>query len=96
MDLETIIEDEFFEYNLESDLTPEEVYGIEFDERYIFDHGFSELEDAVEKIQESGIGPDIIKPEITELTPDIGIVRIEPPNHPKILRHLDPKLRNSP
>ena len=91
MGLETIIEDEFLEYNLESELTPEEIYGIEFDERYLFDHGLFELVDAIEKIRESWIEPDIIKPEITEIDNKFEIIRPIPTEDPYILRYLKPK-----
>ena len=90
-DLETMIEDEFLDDNFEHEPMPHDIYGIEFDERYLLDHGLFEVDDAIEKIQESAVEPDIIKPEITELTPDIEIIRVLPTNHPKILRYLNPK-----
>ena len=90
-DLETMIEDEFLDDNFEHEPMPRDIYGIEFDERYLLDHGLFEVDDAIEKIQESAVEPDIIKPEITELTPDIEIIRVLPTNHPKILRYLNPK-----
>jgi translation initiation factor 2 gamma subunit (eIF-2gamma) len=91
MGLETIIEDEFLEYNLESKLTPEEIYDIEFDDRYLFNYGLFELEDAIEKIQESAVEPDIIKPVITEIDNKIEIVRQIPTEYPYILRYLNPE-----
>jgi hypothetical protein len=90
-DLETMIEDELLDYNNEHEPMPHDIYGIEFDERYLLDHGLFELEDAIEKIQDSAVESDIIKPEITELTPDLEIIRIVPTNHLKILRYFNPK-----
>ena len=85
--LETIIEDEFWDENFESGLKPHDNYGIELIDRYLDDPRRLELDKSVKGIQDDTIEPNLGKNSITELKPDWEI-RESTIESPTILRYL--------
>ena len=89
-DLETIIEDEFLDDHFEHERIPHDNYGIEFNDRYLVDPIKFELDEAVKRIQDDNVEPNLEKHSIIELMPEWEIQEITI-EKPIILRYLNPK-----